>query len=110
MTWEAEFNVPIKSKPSSENGRGFLVGRRRHQDWEVGGLRFTVHQATTPAPAQINAPTAMVQGTPTACDRNPDSMPPNGIMPPKINAQMPITRPRIACDTLVWMSVFVVEK
>jgi hypothetical protein len=30
-------------------------------------------------------------------------------MPPNINAQMPITRPRIAFDTLLCRSVLVVE-
>jgi hypothetical protein len=37
-------------------------------------------------------------------------MPPKGIMPPNTSAQMPITRPRMALDTLPWMSVLVVEK
>ena len=52
----------------------------------------------------------MVHGTPTACDRNPDSRPPKGIIPPNTSAQMPITRPRIALDTLRWIRVLVVEK
>ena len=61
-----------------------------------GGLRRTAHHVTRPAPAQIKAPTMIVHGTPTACDRKPDSRPPTGIMPPNTSAQMPITRPRIA--------------
>jgi hypothetical protein len=41
-------------------------------------LRRTAHHVTSPAPAHIKAPTGMVHGTPTACERNPDSIPPNG--------------------------------
>src|ERR1017187_10057145 len=74
------------------------------------GLRRTVHHVARPAMAQIKAPTVIAHGTPTACERKPDSRPPTGIMPPSTSVQMPITRPRIASETLVWMSVFVVEK
>lgn len=47
------------------------------------------HQVTRPAPAQIKAPTAMVHGTPTPRDRNPDSSPLMGIMPPNTSARFP---------------------
>ena len=55
---------------------------------------------------QMTAPMMMVTGTPTIRARAPDMRLPKGIMPPKMSAQMPITRPRIPSGTLVWSAEF----
>src|SRR5689334_1364741 len=47
----------------------------------VDGLRRTCSQVMRPAIAQTTPPDAIVHGTPTVCDRNPDSRPPMGIIP-----------------------------
>ena len=91
--------VRVRSEPLQASGSTGADGWRR-----------TISHVTTPAPAQTSAPSATVHGTPTAWDSNPDSIPPTGIMPPNTSAQMPMTRPRIASETPIWMSVLVVAK
>ncbi len=67
-------------------------------------------QVTMPATMQTKAPTRMASDTPKDCARPPASMLPNGVMPPKINAQIPITRPRILSEEEACTTVFVVAK
>jgi hypothetical protein len=41
-----------------------------------GRLRRVISHVTSPALAHTSAPTVIVHGTPTACERRPDSSPP----------------------------------
>ena len=66
-------------------------------------------QVTRAARALTMAPKAMVMGVPSQWAREPASRLPIGIMPPKMRAQTPMTRPRISSGTLVWMRVLEVD-
>ena len=81
--WKYEtlcLNADERDSRFQRRGRGHACGELYQAPslTGAGGLRRTALHVTRPAAPQTSAPAATVQGTPTACDRKPDSSPPKG--------------------------------
>ena len=72
--------------------------------------RLTTGRVANAARAQISATIAIVAEGTTRSATRPACKLTSGIMPPKINVQMPMTRPRIPSETMVCNTVLEVEK